>query len=1344
MANQQLPTWLAEKPVAVGAAGEVSRARLADGRDVALKRYQDRAVGRREAALLRRLALRFGPRLVAVVDEPTSPLTVVLEWVDGAALGAHPPPLPVSDRERLAAIVAHGVGRALAELHELGIRHGDVKPANIVLHGDHVPTRDAADDRGATLIDLSLATGTSDALVGATPAYLAPEVLLDARWVGPETDLFAFGVVLRDLSGGVGEASLWAAALMAREPGARPRAAFVADRAAAWLGLRDDAEDRRAARVTAVRRAYLRVRERDLSRAASLSADVRGLPRTWLEEACGFASPPAGGDAKAAPLGPLDAVARARWLTALVGTPPDGGALEGLDEATLAERLVGLAQDDVPFALANLRRDATRATADTPVGTPVVAPAPDDAVALAVLLTQARPSRELLARAEGLAPRVAPSFRSVLVEALLRCSEVGRAFIAVGDDDAPEASALRAEIARRMGDAAAAERFAALAAGDSRARAVRARLAWDRGAYDEAERLAQDLGGVAAAEIRGLVAYARGEFAAGIARVNDALSLGAPREARARLFGVRGMLHHASGNAAAALESFRVAAEDAQAGGVVEEATYLTGLAAAASDAGQFAVALAAATRSALLFEELRRPSHAARAWLARASVLGLVGAAHEACAAADEVIERADARGDSEALAYARLVHAEARPAGDAAGRAAALGAWRAVAGDGEVRLRVAARVVAYAPEELSSEERAALDEASSDASLAARWEWWGGRASGTLASTDGDDQRRVATALLALLGTPAPLPSRAFALSFAPSLAAQLGDGDAARRFEAARRAAVAEARPNVPADYAARFEQAAWVRGVAGSNAAASAAAEFEPAQIMLLDGLVRSLSGRERLRPLFDQVLDALLSWTGVERGVLMALAPDGSLVPRAARNLARRDLVGDQRALSLGLARRALDQGDVVIATDAFASLGDLHASVHALRLRSVLAIPLLARGEALGVVYLDDRNRRGAFGPREVAWVRLVAAHAALAIADARDAVRLRRAVRHAERAKARLERELEARGLELDRAKAALGDEGPAIEYEGMAGRSDAMQRTLHLVARVSGSDVPVLIVGESGTGKELLARAIHASGPRRAKAFVTENCGALPEALLESTLFGHKRGAFTGATANRPGLFEVADGGTLFLDEVGEMSPGLQAKLLRVLQNGEIRAVGDERSRRVNVRVLAATHRDLEGMVKSGAFREDLYYRLNVVSIPVPPLRERPEDIPSLVTHLVLKHGGGRPIRLTRAALERLVADPWPGNVRQLENEVRRALVLAGDRIDASELSPELMRATQARRSGGTDLRSRLDSLETELVQEALDKTRGNQTKAAEMLGVSRFGLQKMIKRLGLRLPA
>jgi transcriptional regulator with PAS, ATPase and Fis domain len=295
-----------------------------------------------------------------------------------------------------------------------------------------------------------------------------------------------------------------------------------------------------------------------------------------------------------------------------------------------------------------------------------------------------------------------------------------------------------------------------------------------------------------------------------------------------------------------------------------------------------------------------------------------------------------------------------------------------------------------------------------------------------------------------------------------------------------------------------------------------------------------------------------------------------------------------------------------------------------------------------------------------------------------------------------------------------------------------------------LKLVDRVASSEVPVLLVGESGSGKELIARAIHRNGSRSSGAFVAENCGAIPETLLETTLFGHVRGAFTGAARPRAGLFEVADRGTLFLDEIGEMSLGMQAKLLRALQDGEIRPVGSDRARKVSVRLITATHRNLAAMVASSKFREDLYYRLNVISVSIPSLRDRASDVPLLVNHFLAQHAGKRRVRISKAALDRLAAHGWPGNVRQLENEVRRALVLADDLILPEHLSPELHGQGEPRGVEELNLRRRLDALEVELVTIALRRTEGNQTRAAELLGLSRFGLQKMMKRLEISLDS
>jgi two-component system response regulator HupR/HoxA len=301
----------------------------------------------------------------------------------------------------------------------------------------------------------------------------------------------------------------------------------------------------------------------------------------------------------------------------------------------------------------------------------------------------------------------------------------------------------------------------------------------------------------------------------------------------------------------------------------------------------------------------------------------------------------------------------------------------------------------------------------------------------------------------------------------------------------------------------------------------------------------------------------------------------------------------------------------------------------------------------------------------------------------------------------------------------------------------------------TAHKVARY---DIPVLLTGESGTGKELLARAIHYHSPRAGRAFVVENCAALPEQLLESELFGHKRGSFTGAYEDRIGLFQQADGGTIFLDEIGDTSPGFQVKLLRVLQEGEIRPVGGARPLKIDVRVLSATNADLQEAVRSGRFRADLYYRLSAFSLMLPALRDRTMDIPLIAEQLlseIAKAMNKRVRGFSREAMDCLCRYHWPGNVRQLQNEIYRMVALAeNDTLGAELLSSNILRGGEAddepelehlARLDGS-LKDRLETLEQQLIREVMIRHRWNKTKAAEELGLSRVGLRGKLQRYGL----
>jgi transcriptional regulator with PAS, ATPase and Fis domain len=303
-------------------------------------------------------------------------------------------------------------------------------------------------------------------------------------------------------------------------------------------------------------------------------------------------------------------------------------------------------------------------------------------------------------------------------------------------------------------------------------------------------------------------------------------------------------------------------------------------------------------------------------------------------------------------------------------------------------------------------------------------------------------------------------------------------------------------------------------------------------------------------------------------------------------------------------------------------------------------------------------------------------------------------------------------------------------------------------MRRVFRQLDAIIDSELSVLIHGESGTGKELIARAVHFNGLRADKPFISENCAALPDSLLESELFGYVKGAFTGAYKNKKGLFEQASGGTLFLDEIGDMSPEMQKKLLRVLQEGEVRPVGSDQRIPVDVRLVAASHRDLEALVRAGQFREDLFYRIHVLPIRLPPLRERREDIPRLVEHLLARaarEAGKLAPLVPQEVMAALVAYDWPGNVRELENEMRRLVVLAREHIEPEQLSKTVRTRAPVQRGGemaaeGTDIRSAVADLERRSIEAALLAAGGNKSRAASELGISRFALQRKLDKYGL----
>jgi Nif-specific regulatory protein len=429
-------------------------------------------------------------------------------------------------------------------------------------------------------------------------------------------------------------------------------------------------------------------------------------------------------------------------------------------------------------------------------------------------------------------------------------------------------------------------------------------------------------------------------------------------------------------------------------------------------------------------------------------------------------------------------------------------------------------------------------------------------------------------------------------------------------------------------------------------------------------------------------------------------------------------------------------RKVIAERAAVAAADAPREVGQSE-SLLGTQIRSVIGVPLWKGDEILGVLQMDNRESSGVFTSADLEVMAVLAHNASLAVANARLVKRLRSA-------EERLRKENQfLKGREESRRTGGRGNSEQQI-----IGQAAVMRALAEQLAKVVDTKVTVLVEGETGVGKELVAAAVHYRSRRRDKLFVSQNCAAMPENLLESELFGHKKGSFTGAHEEKKGLFEIADGGTLFLDEVTEMPLSLQSKLLRVLQEGEIRPVGATAEKRVNVRIVAATNRNMEKEVAEGRFREDLYYRLKVFPLRVPPLRERREDIPVLVEHFLARYSTelGKPVAgVTQQAMELLQAYDFPGNVRELQNEVQRLMIQidAGGFVTPELLSPRIRQiegvVDRVKPAKGT-LKEMMDQLERWLLIESLREHSNNKTAAAKSLGITREGLHKKLRSFGL----
>ena len=460
-------------------------------------------------------------------------------------------------------------------------------------------------------------------------------------------------------------------------------------------------------------------------------------------------------------------------------------------------------------------------------------------------------------------------------------------------------------------------------------------------------------------------------------------------------------------------------------------------------------------------------------------------------------------------------------------------------------------------------------------------------------------------------------------------------------------------------------------------------------------------------------LLDRITDIAMGVLKAERGFMLLKSGNSGFSATTARNISQESISGIQN-LSSSVVNQVLESGEPVLTFDAQSDSRFASAeSVVIQQIRSIACTPLLRKNEVIGAIYMDSRINTEQFNDESLQFLQAFARQAALAIENAR------------------LFEKLQTENRQLKK-QISLSTVFPEI-----IGESREIQEILDMIDRVADAKATVLIEGESGTGKELVARALHYHSSRKDKLFVPVFCGGLTESLLESELFGHKKGAFTGAIDNKAGLFEEADGGTIFLDEIGDINMNVQTKLLRVIQEGEIKRVGDAKSRIVDVRIVSATNKDLWKEVQAKRFREDLYYRLNVINIKMPALRERDEDILVLGKHFLKKFAriNNKAIDgFSQSAENSMLSYQWPGNIRELENTVERAVILAR----SGKITPDLLNLSKTRVN---DLAGKtLREIERAVIAETLEITGHHRARTAEILGVSRRWLQYRIKEWGL----
>ncbi|QDV05672.1 Transcriptional regulatory protein ZraR [Planctomycetes bacterium Poly30] len=512
----------------------------------------------------------------------------------------------------------------------------------------------------------------------------------------------------------------------------------------------------------------------------------------------------------------------------------------------------------------------------------------------------------------------------------------------------------------------------------------------------------------------------------------------------------------------------------------------------------------------------------------------------------------------------------------------------------------------------------------------------------------------------------------------------------------------------------------------------------AAAAEPPRAVQLDvewfsSVNRELAASENLDELLAMVLDQALECTGARRGLMLLRQPDG-LEVLSTRQLGAHAASDGDLQLSSSLVRSAMETGHVILTQDIASDPRFREAaSVQSLELRAILCVPIMGASGAFGALYVDDDRPQSLFDETDSRALTVLAEQAG---AVARQLI----ALKEIRALNARLEERVASQKEELVAVRTQLRRSGSSPAIGGLVGESPAIHALRDQIRRLAKTDLPVLITGPSGSGKELVARALHSLGPRDSGPLVIENMAAFSESLMESELFGHARGAFTGANGARVGLFEEADGGTLFLDEIADLQASLQAKLLRVLESGEFRRVGESSVRHANVRLVAATNADMSSRVAAGQFRQDLYYRLNAAEVRLPSLRERSEDIPHLVDYFLtlLREAYSVEKPMSARVLRALTERAWPGEVRELRNEVERLFLLSGDTIDDPEIVRDPMEAPAGAETAPASYT--LADAERRAIMRALEAASGNRAEAARLLEVSRAGFYNKLRRFDL----